>query len=212
MAQMGAQVPWQVTQKVRSLPRKAAQRVETAMQITASQHPLVWITPWGARLMLQVAWEEEGMAFRQRDGLGTSTGRFLVAQGKQAPDAEGSRRGCDDHHAASAGSGRTVPLGAASALPHPHAGSGRRPSRCSALHPTRAEGRRQAVGPARFEEAGGGLCYLAPSAISPGSLESPSSGTGSAWESAKGLARRRRSWGAENLDGPLGGSEAPRAV
>jgi transposase-like protein len=68
MAEIIAQVPWQVTPKVRrKLPRKAAQLVEAAMQITASQHPLAWIAQWGARLMLQVALEEEVMAFLGRD-------------------------------------------------------------------------------------------------------------------------------------------------
>jgi putative transposase len=68
MTEIIAQVPWQVTQKVRrKLPRKAAQLVEAAMQIRASQHPLAWITQWGARLMLQVALEEEVMAFLGRD-------------------------------------------------------------------------------------------------------------------------------------------------
>jgi len=66
-AKIAAQVPWQVTQKVRELPRKAAQLVGAAMQITTSQHPLAWITQWGARLMLQVALEEEEVAFLRRD-------------------------------------------------------------------------------------------------------------------------------------------------
>ncbi|MFH0872139.1 MAG: IS256 family transposase, partial [bacterium] len=67
MTKIVTQIPWQVTQKVRKLPRKAAQLVEAAMQITTSQHPLAWITQWGARLMLQVALEEEVMAFLRRD-------------------------------------------------------------------------------------------------------------------------------------------------
>ena len=67
MAKIVAQVPWQVTPKVRKLPRKAAQLVEAAMQTATSQHPLAWIAQWGARLMLQVALEEEVMAFLQRD-------------------------------------------------------------------------------------------------------------------------------------------------
>jgi transposase-like protein len=37
------------------------------MQIRASQHPLSWIAQWGARLMLQVALEEEVVAFLGRD-------------------------------------------------------------------------------------------------------------------------------------------------
>ena len=68
-AKIVPQVPWQVTQKVRELPRKAAQLVEAAMQITASQHPLAWITQWGARLMLQVALEEEVVAFLHGTGM-----------------------------------------------------------------------------------------------------------------------------------------------
>lgn len=67
MVKIVAQVPWQVTPKVRKLPRKAAQLVEAAMQTATSQHPLAWIAQWGARLMLQVALEEEVMAFLQRD-------------------------------------------------------------------------------------------------------------------------------------------------
>jgi putative transposase len=67
MAEIIAQVSWQVTPKVRKLPRKAVQWVEAAMQVAISQQPLAWITQWGARLMLQVALEEEVMAFLQRD-------------------------------------------------------------------------------------------------------------------------------------------------
>jgi len=67
MTKIVTQIPWRVTQKVRKLPRKAARLVEAAMQIKASQHPLAWITQWGARLMLQVALEEEVMAFLERD-------------------------------------------------------------------------------------------------------------------------------------------------
>jgi hypothetical protein len=68
MAEIIAQVPWQVTSKARrKLPRKAAQLVEAAMQITASQHPLAWIAQWGGRLMLQVALEEEVVTFLKRD-------------------------------------------------------------------------------------------------------------------------------------------------
>jgi transposase-like protein len=67
MTEIVAQVPWQVTPKVRKLPRKATQLVEAAMQSALSQHPLSWITQWGARLMLQVALEEEVMAFLERD-------------------------------------------------------------------------------------------------------------------------------------------------
>jgi len=68
MAEIITQVPWQVTPKLRrKLPRKAVQWVEAAMQVAIHQHPLSWITQWGARLMLQVALEEEVMAFLERD-------------------------------------------------------------------------------------------------------------------------------------------------
>jgi hypothetical protein len=68
MSEIMAQVPWQVTSKVRrKLPRKAAQLLEAAMQITASQHPLAWIAQWGARLMFQVALEEEVVTSLKRD-------------------------------------------------------------------------------------------------------------------------------------------------
>ncbi|MFN3476375.1 MAG: hypothetical protein ACK4Z6_02305 [Candidatus Methylomirabilales bacterium] len=61
------QAPLSVIRKGRQVPRRVAPLLEAAMGIALSEHPLAWITQWGARLMLQVALEEEVVAFLERD-------------------------------------------------------------------------------------------------------------------------------------------------
>ncbi len=64
---------------VRTLPRKARRLVEAAFARTLREHPLARLTQWGARLMLQVALEEEMLAFLGRDWY--ERGRGGVAPG-----------------------------------------------------------------------------------------------------------------------------------
>jgi hypothetical protein len=163
------------------------------MQITASQHPPAWITRCGARLMLQVALEEEVMAFLQRDwherrpgGSSWRNGSKLrtvkVAGGdgrspcrKYAEREDRSTLGC--FHLTSTGCGRWRRQFPSSTCMTSPPGGCKRPWASSGGSEAWVR-RPWCAGP----EAGGAICYLAPA----GSLPAPCG----LFLLGRGLARR----------------------